>query len=466
MIRRFAAFIVFALFSLVLSESLAQSPYLAHRRKAFAVPTPDTLTGLVTWMRASDLVGVVADGDPIDTWTDRMGNGNATAVTTARPLFRATGFNGRPGIEFTSTDAFTFSKTVSSDWTVIAVVMPNNYSAHRLWSHNSAGSFGTTPYFSVQTSGKLTNSSGTGTPLAESFDAIEIDYPYIHTCTMDSGGSTGPRNQYFNRTLSHTATVNNFNYVVTTLGNGGANQWLGFMGEYLIYDHDLTDAELNTVYAYLESRWACQHRYIICDGDSLTRGHSASAGAEYPTVLKNSISAPGYTVKNYGVDSQTIADVASDVATQADRYAVRTSGENVYVAWVGTNDLFTGRTAAQVKTDYAALCTARQAAGFRVVACTIMNHAITGSWTQADADDVNTYIRANYTSWADDLADIQANANLQTTTDTTYFQADGVHLTDAGYAIVADIVKSALTTWLNLYACNEPATRHDLPLAA
>ncbi len=51
------------------------------------------------------------------------------------------------------------------------------------------------------------------------------------------------------------------------------------------------------------------------------------------------------------------------------------------------------------------------------------------------------YTGASYCNY---LVDVQAEPNLQTTSNTTYFASDTIHLTNAGYAIVASDVKIAL----------------------
>ena len=55
-------------------------------------------------------------------------------------------------------------------------------------------------------------------------------------------------------------------------------------------------------------------------------------------------------------------------------------------------------------------------------------------------------IRANWATYADALADLGANANLQNSANLTYFNADGVHLTDAGYAVVTSIIDAAIAS--------------------
>jgi hypothetical protein len=60
--------------------------------------------------------------------------------------------------------------------------------------------------------------------------------------------------------------------------------------------------------------------------------------------------------------------------------------------------------------------------------------------------DFNTWLRANPT-WSDiPIVDTAAHASLSDPTNLTFFNADGLHLTDAGYAIIADLVEDRLAT--------------------
>jgi hypothetical protein len=55
----------------------------------------------------------------------------------------------------------------------------------------------------------------------------------------------------------------------------------------------------------------------------------------------------------------------------------------------------------------------------------------------------NADMRLNYKDYADGLADVAADKRLGDASDKTYY-TDGVHMTDAGYAAVAEIVEAAV----------------------
>lgn len=67
----------------------------------------------------------------------------------------------------------------------------------------------------------------------------------------------------------------------------------------------------------------------------------------------------------------------------------------------------------------------------------------------AHKNTFNGYIRGGWVAFADAIVDLGANVNIGVDgafASSTYFQADGVHLKDAGLTIVAGLVQTALTT--------------------
>jgi hypothetical protein len=77
------------------------------------------------------------------------------------------------------------------------------------------------------------------------------------------------------------------------------------------------------------------------------------------------------------------------------------------------------------------------AAGFRTVACTPFEPA-------GQLPACAGFVRAEYAAHADALVDLAADPRLSAPSNTTYYQYDGVHLTPAGYQVVADAVKAAV----------------------
>jgi len=94
----------------------------------------------------------------------------------------------------------------------------------------------------------------------------------------------------------------------------------------------------------------------------------------------------------------------------------------------GTNDAGTGLTAAQVEANLTALVSDLKAKGATAVFLTTITPRAS---VQPVVDAVNTWIKAG-SSGADHVIDYTANANLTNASNTTYFQGDGLHLTDAG----------------------------------
>lgn len=188
---------------------------------------------------------------------------------------------------------------------------------------------------------------------------------------------------------------------------------------------------------------------IVCDGNSLTSGQGSTGGNTYPAQLAALIpgSAIGRTLEmlNLGVGGATTAQRAAADATHA--YA------NPYacaVLWEATNDLYVNDDLTGAISRYVAWCNQVRADGYAVVACTVLPRSNVGTPAGFEANRIsfNTYVRNNYSAFAEALADIAANTDIGEAgdeTNATYYSGDNVHLSNAGYAIVAQIVLDALT---------------------
>jgi hypothetical protein len=149
---------------------------------------------------------------------------------------------------------------------------------------------------------------------------------------------------------------------------------------------------------------------------------------------------------NYGVNGQTVTQMAADAATQIDaqRYS---RPANILGAWGGVNDIIAGKSAAALYAEYAAYCEARQAAGWEVLAFTQHSWRYLGVDRDAVIAAFNALVIANWTTFADGLVDLSAEPNIGppgSYSNLTYYNADGVHLTAAGDALVAALVKTAV----------------------
>jgi hypothetical protein len=106
---------------------------------------PPTVASEVACWWATDLVGVVADGDPVGSWTDRTSSVVVSATSTARPTFDVNGLSGQPVVVFDgSSDILKVASTLTTATTgcVVAVAYFDVFSAltHSIWGTGDEGS--------------------------------------------------------------------------------------------------------------------------------------------------------------------------------------------------------------------------------------------------------------------------------------------------------------------------------------
>jgi lysophospholipase L1-like esterase len=184
---------------------------------------------------------------------------------------------------------------------------------------------------------------------------------------------------------------------------------------------------------------------IVAVGDSLTVGSGASAAytslITYPTWNGQS-----FTVSNVGVNGRSLQDMARLAYSNLNPLFANESGLNIAVVWGGINDLASlGASPEDTYSRLRAFCGRLRAMCWRVVVCTLVSRVT----YDAQRATFNGYVRGDWPLFADALADLGANANIGASgahSNATYFQADGIHLTDAGLAIVAGLVQAELTT--------------------
>jgi lysophospholipase L1-like esterase len=189
---------------------------------------------------------------------------------------------------------------------------------------------------------------------------------------------------------------------------------------------------------------------LVFDGDSLTLGTGSTAGNSYPDQTLALLGGESlYKFHNFGFSGAKTYQIAADVATQTDVLYGARYPLNVYALWVATNNLKLAEAVATVYAEYVALCEDRRAVGFKVIAFTVLpRHDSVPGGFEADRQSFNTLIRANWSTFADALADVAADSRIGDAgddNDATYY-SDEVHLTDAGYAVVASITASAIRT--------------------
>jgi lysophospholipase L1-like esterase len=195
---------------------------------------------------------------------------------------------------------------------------------------------------------------------------------------------------------------------------------------------------------------------IIFDGDSLTAGYNSSGHGNYPSATMAALSGV-YAWSNIGVGGRLLSTILTNAPTYADGlWGNYVGSKKVYVLWAGTNDYQASASGATVYANTVSRCNAAKAAGATaVIVLTCINRGtFTGAMTtqqtvgngdlRADSPTLVSGVVYTGASYCNYLVDVQAEPNLQTTTNTTYFASDTIHLTNAGYAIVAADMKTAL----------------------
>jgi len=202
---------------------------------------------------------------------------------------------------------------------------------------------------------------------------------------------------------------------------------------------------------WLNIRVAAALPLIVFDGNSLTYRPADTDVTPYPTQCVRLLGEANYEWYNFGVGGQITTQMTADAPTEIDVLFDRRRSKNIVVAWEVSNDLFFGASAATAYANYVAYCNARRAAGFTVVAVTVLPRSGVGTpgSFEADRGTVNTSIRSNWHSFAHALADVAADSRIGDAgdeNDATYYKADLVHLTNVGAGVVAQIVADAIET--------------------
>jgi lysophospholipase L1-like esterase len=238
-----------------------------------------------------------------------------------------------------------------------------------------------------------------------------------------------------------------------TLGNYAdyASGFTGYWKESLVVGRPMSDGEIERTVRWLAGKHAVAltppTRNIVFDGDSITAGFP-----DHPNYYDLALISVGgaYKARNVAIPGQQLTAMASAAASRVDAYRDPAVAKNVLVIWGGTNDIASGTlTGAQTHTALSSYCTARRAAGWKVVVVTMLPRSYAGDVgaTETERTAYNTAIRANWATYADALADVAANTTIGDAGDelnATNYQSDHAHLKTAGATIVAGIVAPAV----------------------
>lgn len=437
------------------------NPFPKEGGAAFA---PTDVAGLELWLDFSDVstlfqdaartTPVTADGDVIGGITDKSGIGNHASQNTAgnKPLYKTNILNSKSICRFDG----------SNDMLITGSFLDSGYNASMTCFVVSRSSAGASSIDLVLSHNVTTFYFGrNASPARANFNLANISPPqvwkHISQTAWSIDGMVYNGSQYLYRVNAGeigwwaSGDIGASGTITIGAASNGGFPFLGDIAEVIIYNAVLTTAQRYQIESYLSAKYGVSVSLInatkqaIFDGDSMTTGVGASVS--YPQQTLDTMGA-GWIFANYGAPGQQLTAMIADAATQIDTKYSAAYDKNIVVLWGGTNDLYYGASAATTYSRFVSYCQARQAAGWKVVALTILPRSNEGTPEsfESDRQTVNTNIRANWATFADALADVAANTTIGDAGDelnTTYY-FDKVHMKDAGYAIVSGIVVTAI----------------------
>ena len=420
-------------------------------------------TGMQLWLKA-DAITNVSEAGAVNTWPDSSGNGrNATTTTgTANgPYYYGTsGPNGKPALLFgtgtmsTSGTFFNPLSTAASVYAVYTAPTNNNYSAFS-WSVSQDiygvwfGQGKVTRYFPFAYSAPL--NVGEGTEVRYSSPDYSVD-----GMIYDGSRIYRRKNGFVYNSPATTGTTGWNGPVVLGRGqNGTYNFSGGYISEILIYDRALTSSEITQIENYLGEKYGInKKRPIVFRGDSLTYGTGAIT-TTYPRRVYDLLGNVG------ALDMDGHASEQLNNAVQVDPARYNNSFfkmPRILCLSMGTNDLNAKVSGSTVYTRLVTRCKTAKATGDSVIVGTVTPCAVLSGTAltamEAERQVYNELIRTTWNTFADGLADVGNDPTIGVfgaQDNTTYYQADKTHLTDAGYTIIgniwADALKSVLNRW-------------------
>jgi lysophospholipase L1-like esterase len=297
---------------------------------------------------------------------------------------------------------------------------------------------------------------------------LSIGYTYMSSfsndvwhlyCARYDSSAQKVRLSVDNKTIEETAYSAGFHDAENdfTIGALATNtqHFTGQIDEASKYARYLTDREVALYYnaraglTFGGSVTGLAQKLVICDGDSITLGAvGLVANSRYPNQM-DSLSSEALALRNMGRSGLATATILADAPTRIDPLFDAIYVRRIAVVMMGVNDLRNGGfSTASIIANISAYCTARRAAGFKVIVCTITpaTDAGTAGSFAADRATVNASIRTNYPTYADGIADVGGDATIggdSAPNNATYY-GDKLHPTAAGNAIIASIIKAAV----------------------
>lgn len=437
------------------------------RSRVFGVPEPVNFPP--TLKLISDSISQ-DDGTLVALEPDTSGNGYDATQSVSKPTFKTAIINGHPvvryadpswltcgnvaALNFDRTDPFMViwvGSVVDASASNFVVAKQLNSGANNGWYCLMGGPINNVRFI-MQNGSQAAFISGTTT--------LANNTPYVIAFINSGAGDASGMSIYINGVLETTTVTQNDlsssllpNTASVTIGSrdAGGVPLNGDNATALVFNSASSPARA-AWNSYLLSKYAISPsaplKLVIADGNSLTAGQDSTAGNDYPSVLSRLLGLH-WAKFNFGVGGQTTEQINADAAAQVDPRYNAANAKNIVVFWEGRNSMVPTGGNESAAVSYAASTTyvqGRQAAGFKVILCTVIDdQGADSTGFTAKQNAYNALAVAN-TAGADLVVQLHLDARLSDASNATYFNADKIHLTDAGYAVVAQLVYAGVLT--------------------
>jgi lysophospholipase L1-like esterase len=198
---------------------------------------------------------------------------------------------------------------------------------------------------------------------------------------------------------------------------------------------------------------------LQCLGDSITAGLGVSSPYCSLLSLNNQ---PNYSVANWGISGIRVQAMNASEKNRAALYCGSDQGPSAAIVFAGTNDfLDPAQTAASVMANLGGEIQTLKTAGCRVFVGTMISRTGTdgaGATYDSAKDAYDGLILTSAKAYgADAIIDFAANPLLGAdgaTSNTTYFQGDAIHPTQAGQQLLANAASNALNYYFGFNQTN------------
>lgn len=447
----------------------------------YGTPANDILSGLqyefdasVGCFKTVNGAACTTSGDPVGSVQDTSGNARHSTLSGTNATFDPVGMNGHPTVNFNGTAKFITPSFLDSSYntacTIFVVAKSVGLAANKILLSNGSVWLehnGSTKTVSFVDSGLSANlgvsyiAEGGIHSFAYNGTAVRLSYDRFTNAGSTGGGASGTSSTASGNVANAGGSAVTGNLGLSgalTIGDlsAGGFTWPGQISHVRLYNRTLSLEEQRQVADILAAKWGFHDKpLVLCAGNSLTSGTGSTSGAtqtlsstanNYPGQLWSLLGSSVYSVRIDGYPGRNTPQMILEVPAFGDLYRYPSTGQKqVAVCWEITNDLGSTTNAWASYRRFVSFCQARRALGWKVIAVTVLPRQDSPyAGFETARLQVNTWIKANWQSFADNYADVASDSRLQDPTNTTYFYTDKVHLTSVGYGIVASIIQAAV----------------------